>query len=185
MKEDFWNALAETGVILLCDSYPIGLPVDEIDRLGREHGVSVEWTEPRKEFFKIPIDPEGGHDVVSSFRRCQGFNNCPIIRDGRLYPCAYAAFADVFRERFEIEGLRPTEADSVSIRDAADPEKVMQFLHNPIPWCGYCDMDSREFYEWGRSERKVEEWASSDVSGAVARASCSSEDSSVRRRPAV
>ena len=39
-----------------------------------------------------------------SFYGCQGFNNCPIVRDGRLYPCAYAAFADVFREHASLRG---------------------------------------------------------------------------------
>jgi len=165
MKEDFWAALAETGVILLCDSYPIGLPVDEINALGKKHGVTVEWTIEREEFFKIPIDPQGGHDTESSFRRCQGFNNCPIIRDGRLYPCAYAAYSDVFRERFGIESLEATPADSVSIRDEPDPERVIEFLRNPVPWCGYCDMDSREFYTWGRSERTIEEWTKSGACG--------------------
>ena len=163
MNEEFWKALADTGVILLCDSYPINLPVDEIDRLGREHGATVEWTEPRKEFFKIPIDSAGGHDAAESFRTCQGFNNCPIIRDGRLYPCAYAAFADVFRERFSLDGLEVSDADSISIREESDPEKVMEFLRNPIPWCANCDMESREFYEWGRSQREVGEWTRSDA----------------------
>ena len=162
MAADVWDALAETGVILLCDSYPIGLPVEEINTLGREHGVKIEWTVARKEFFKIPIDPEGGHDATVSFYGCQGFNNCPIIRDGRLYPCAYAAFADVFRERFGIEGLKVSPADSISIRGDADPEKVIDFLRHPIPWCANCDMNSREFFEWGRSKREITEWTKSD-----------------------
>ncbi len=168
MNEDFWKSLADTGVILLADSYPIGLPVEEIDRLGREHSATVEWTEPREQFFKIPIDESGGHDAAASFAGCQGFNNCPIIRDGRLYPCAYVAYADVFRERFGVEGLKPTEADSISIRDAPDPEKVMEFLKNPIPWCANCDMDAREFYAWGRSRRTIDEWTRSDAGGPVA-----------------
>lgn len=161
MGEDFWEALADTGVVLLCDSYPIGLPAEEIDRLGRAHGVKVEWTVPRQEFFKIPIDPAGGHDAAASFRGCQGFNNCPILRDGRLYPCAYAAYADVFRERFDIEGLRVSEADSIAIRDDTDPEAVMEFLRTPVPWCANCDMGSREFFEWGRSKREIGEWTRS------------------------
>ncbi len=161
MDEEFWKALADTGVILLCDSYPIGLPVDEINRLGRVHGAKVEWTEQREEFFKVPIDPAGGHDTELSFHRCQGFNNCPIVRDGKLYPCAYAAFADVFRDRFDIPGLEVTPDDYVDVRHETDHEKVIEFLRNPIPWCGNCDMTSREFYTWGRSERKPEEWMKS------------------------
>jgi len=161
MGSEFWESLAKTRTILLCDSYPINLPVEKIDRLGREHGVEVEWTIPREDFFKIPIDPRGGHDVQSSFNRCQGFNNCPIIRHGRIYPCAYTAFADVFRERFDVEGLRVSDADSISIRGDVDGESVIDFLRKPVPWCGNCDMDGREFYTWGRSSRCIEEWTSS------------------------
>ncbi|MEI7814398.1 MAG: radical SAM protein [Coriobacteriia bacterium] len=161
MNEEFWKALAETDTVLLCDSYPINLPIDEINRLGEKYGVRIEWTEKREQFFKIPIDPEGGHDAASSFKRCQGFNNCPIIRGGRLYPCAYVAFADVFREQFDIDSLAPGQGDSISIRDNPDPEDVIEFLRNPVGWCSYCDMDMREFYAWGRSKRDISEWTKS------------------------
>jgi len=158
MAEEFWRAMAETGTILLADSYPIGLPVDEINRLGSEHGVTVEWTPERQQFFKIPIDPAGGHDARDSFRHCQGFNNCPIVRNGRLYPCAYVAFAEVLKGRFGLPGLEVTEADYVDIHKEKDPEKIAEFLLHAVPWCGNCDMRSREFYEWGRSKRTVDEW---------------------------
>lgn len=161
MDDDFWKALADSAVVLLCDSYPINLPVEKINALGAKHGVTVEWTEARTEFFKIPIDLERDHDAAASFRACQGYNNCPILRDGRLYPCAYIAFADVFRERFGIEDLEPSTADSVSVCEDVDPEKVMRFLSHPAPWCAHCDMDSREFYTWGRSSRTIDEWTRS------------------------
>jgi MoaA/NifB/PqqE/SkfB family radical SAM enzyme len=158
MKDDLWEALADTGVVLLADSYPIGLPVEKIDRLGHEHGVTVEWTTPRKEFFKIPIDPEGGHDAEESFGRCQGFNNCPIVREGKLYPCAYVAYAEVFKAQFGLPGLEVTQADYVDIHQETDSERIMDFLRNAVPWCGNCDMCAREFYTWGRSERALGEW---------------------------
>lgn len=165
MGDDFWEALRETGVVLLCDSYPINLPVEEIGRLGKEHGVEVEWTEQREEFFKIPIDPEGGHDAAESFRSCQGFNNCPIVRNGRIYPCAYAAFADVFSERFDLAGLEAGSADSISIGPESSGDAIMRFLLEPVPWCTHCDMGSREFYTWGRSARSVDEWTSKRAAG--------------------
>ena len=162
MDDEFWRALADTGIILLCDSYPIGLPVDEINRRGKEQGVTVEWTVAREEFFKIPIDPAGGHDPATSFGLCRGYNNCPIVRDGKLYPCAYAAFADVFRERFGIEeGLEVTPTDYFDIRAPHDPDDAMEFLLRPIPWCANCDMEHMEFYEWGRSKKTIDEWTSS------------------------
>ena len=161
MSEEFWMTLADTGVILLCDSYPINLPVDEIDRLGREHGVTVEWTIPREEFFKIPIDLAAKHDPDVSFKRCQGFNNCPIVRDGHLYPCAYIAYADVFRDYFDLGDLEVSEADSLPIREDLDPERVMEFLTHSVPWCAHCDMSTREFYAWGHSKCELSEWTKS------------------------
>ncbi len=155
-KEEFWSALREARVILLCDSYPIGLPVQEINRLGREQGVKIEWTVQRGKFFKVPLNPRGEHDAHSSFTRCHGRNNCPLLKNGRLYPCGYIAFADVFRKHFNIREFEPTHSDSISIDEP--PELIMEFLLNPVPWCSHCDMDSLEFYTWGRSKRTMDEW---------------------------
>ena len=87
-------------------------------------------------------------DAAASFRDCQGYNNCPIIKDGRIYPCAYVAFADVFSERFDVSGLEVGDRDSISIDSAQDSDAIMSFLSNPVPWCRHCDMASREFYSW-------------------------------------
>lgn len=164
MEDEFWEALAESQVTLLCDAYPIGLPVQDIDARGREFGATVEWTRSRTEFFKIPIDLAGGNDPAASFDACQGYNNCPIVRDGRLYPCAYVAYADVFSEYFGLEGLHPTEKDSVDVRDAEDPDALMEFLSSPVPWCAHCNASARTFFAWGRSRRDMSEWVE-DPSG--------------------
>jgi ABC-2 type transport system ATP-binding protein len=158
MGEEFWDSLAETRTVLLCDLYPVGLPVDEINARGAEHGVSIEWTEPRGEFFKIPIDIEGHQDPEDSFRRCGGLCNCPVLRHGRLYPCPFAAYADVFAEYFGIAGLDVTDADSMSVHDDRDPREIMDFMLKPIPWCRHCDFDSFEMFPWGRSRRQLDEW---------------------------
>ncbi len=157
-NEEFWAALHETRTILYCNVYPIKLPVQEINRLARRHAVRIKWIDACEQFFKVPIDPEGGHDARSSFSRCHGRNNCPIVRNGRLYPCAYVAFADVFQESFKVRELEPGASDSIDIRNGHDPDKVLEFLLNPVPWCSHCDMDSLEFFRWGRSTRTIDEW---------------------------
>ena len=158
MKDDFWQALHDTKTILLVDDYPIAIPRVDIDLMGKAKQVKVEWTAPRTQFFKVPIDPAGGHDAAWSFKECQGYNNCPIVRDGKLYPCAYIAYADVFRDAFGINGLTVYPTDSISIRDETDPEKVMEFLRNPVHWCSNCDMGNREFFQWGLSKGEISEW---------------------------
>jgi hypothetical protein len=120
--------------------------------------VTVEWTGYRSEFFKLPIDIEGRQDPANSFLRCEGLCDCPMVRHGRIYPCAYAAYADVLGEHFGLAGLAASDADSMSLHDGRDPRDIMGFLMKPIPWCRHCDYDSFTMYPWGRSRRQLDEW---------------------------
>jgi len=158
MAEEVWRALAETGVVLTCDQYPVDLPKPEIDALAATHKVQIEWTEPRDTFYKIPLDPSGARDAVRSFAECGGYNNCPIVRDGRLYPCSYTAYVDIFQQRFGLPELSPSPADSLDLRSVTDAEEAMRFLTRPVPWCAHCDTPGREFFEWGPSSRDASEW---------------------------
>jgi len=158
MPEEFWRAMRDNDIWLVCDLYPIGLKVDEIEALARAHGVQLEWTDERGEFFKLPIDPKGSQDATASFQGCGGLNNCPILRDGRLYPCAYAAYSDLLIERFGLPALEPTEADSISIGGESAPWEIFDFLCRPVPWCRFCDVDHVSTYAWARSDRTLAEW---------------------------
>jgi MoaA/NifB/PqqE/SkfB family radical SAM enzyme len=158
MSEEFWVAMRESDCVLLCDLYPIGIPVEEIESLGASHGVTVEWMKPTSEFFKIPVDLQGSCDPVRSHDACRGLTNCAIVRDGRLFPCARAAYSDHLAGRFQLEGIDATDADSVSLADAKNGDEVIDFLMKPVPWCAHCDFDALETYEWGRTERDVGEW---------------------------
>ncbi len=115
MPESFWDAMRESGAWLLCDDYPVGATKEDITAVVEAHGVLLEWTDPREEFFKLPIDLSGSQDEAVSFRRCRGVMNCPVLRDGRIYPCAYTAFVDIFIKKFGTEGLEAGESDSISI----------------------------------------------------------------------
>lgn len=156
MPDSFWDAMRETGSWLLCDDYPVGATKDQITEVVEAHGVLLEWTDPREEFFKLPIDLSGSQDPATSFRRCRGVMNCPVLRDGRLYPCAYAAFVDIFIKRFGTPELEVGAADFVSIDE--DPYVIWDFLNNPVPWCRHCDWDSKETYHWARSKGTIDEW---------------------------
>ena len=166
MDEAFWKAMAASRIILVCDLYPIDLPVEEIEGLAAKYGVELEWTDPRAEFFRLPLDPTGSQDPTHSFQVCGAVNNCPMLRDGRLYPCAYIAYHDIFKERFGIEGMEPTEEDSISIFDGATPYEIFDFLSNPVPWCKYCDVDAISTHQWSRSSRSLDEWIAEAPEGA-------------------
>ena len=155
--DEFWKAMADTHTILMCDAYPIGLPIDDINAKAIATGVTAEWTDDRELFFKVPLDVTGSQAPADSYRRCDGINNCPLYKDGRLYPCAYTAYIDVFTERFGVEDMRVSDTDSISVRDN-DSSAIMEFMTRPVPFCSHCDFDHFEMYPWGRTERKIEEW---------------------------
>jgi len=158
MPDSFWQTLHETQTTLLCDDYPIRIDREKIDGLGQVHGVRIEWMKPAEEFFKIPIDVTASCDASRSFDRCRGLSNCAIVRDGRLYPCAHAAYADIPAKKFGVEDILPCDADSISIFGDADGDDIIRFLMTPIPWCAHCDFDSFETYEWARGKGEPSEW---------------------------
>ncbi|NTU70933.1 MAG: radical SAM protein [Coriobacteriia bacterium] len=156
--EPFWDALRASKVTLLVGSRPVGLPAVEIDLAGKQRGVKVEWTRPDREQVRVPIDPLGSQDASDSFSRCRGVNNRPILRDGRLYPCAFVAYSEVFRSTFGIRGLQIYPTDWISIRDEHDPEEIFEFLRGPVHWCSNCDQKEREVEEWRASKHVLTEW---------------------------
>jgi MoaA/NifB/PqqE/SkfB family radical SAM enzyme len=158
MGPEFWRAMGEERITLMYDDYPIALKQELIAERASENGVAVELMEHHDEFFKLPIDVTGSQDAADSFARCRTVANCPTLKDGRLYPCAYIAYIDLFSERFGVEGLEPGAADSISIFETDDAYRIMDFLLNPVPWCSHCDFSCSEQYAWGHSSRSIEEW---------------------------
>lgn len=176
MSEEFWVAMHDNRISLVCDLYPIGLPVDEIESLCQRYGVPLEWTDPRAEFFKLPIDETGSQDAEHSFKGCGGVNNCVLLREGRLYPCAYIAYIDILKDRFDLEGMQPGEDDSIDLFGSATPWEVFDFLCSPVPWCRHCDIDSISTHQWARSERSLSEWTKKPGDGGPADDSSGQDD---------
>lgn len=158
MPDTFWETMKTHRATLLCDSYPIGIDRERIDGLGRMHGVTVEWMKPAVEFFKIPLDPAAGCDPAGSFDRCRGLSNCAIVRDGRMYPCAHVAYADIPSKRFDLPQILPTEADSIPIHGEVSGDEIIDFLMTAVPWCAHCDFDAFSKYEWSRGTGEPSEW---------------------------
>jgi MoaA/NifB/PqqE/SkfB family radical SAM enzyme len=158
MPDSFWKTLHDQNTTLLCDSYPINIDHEKIEELGAAHGVAIEWMKPAEEFFKIPLDPEAGCDPDRSFDRCRGLSNCAIVRDGRLYPCAHAAYADIPAKKYGLPGILPGEKDSIGIFGDVSGDQIIDFLTTPVPWCAHCDFDSFETYSWARGRGEADEW---------------------------
>jgi len=163
MDESIWEAFAKERIIVKLDDYPVKIDKERIESLSRKHGVKISWTTPRIRFFRVPIDLEGAQDKVQAFNECTNVDNCPNIKDGRLYPCGRVANMGEFQQHYGVTGLDAGPDDSMSIYDEhVDPWQIIDFLTKPIPWCSHCDYDSMYWYDWRPGKDTLEDWTTGD-----------------------
>jgi MoaA/NifB/PqqE/SkfB family radical SAM enzyme len=154
MPDEFWRSLASLGVQLRVSVYPVSLDVDAITKTAVRYGVDVVLN-PIISFRRVPIREQGRCDPTQAFRRCE---MCPLLRDGRIYLCAYAGLIGIVASKFGAAAPTVTATDSVSIYDVTDGYEIAQFLKHPVGWCRHCDFDAIERFDWRPSERRLEEW---------------------------
>ena len=153
MPEEFWGELASLRVQLRVSVYPVPLDTEAITESAARHRVDVAFT-PIGSFRKLPIRQQGGCDPDRAFRGC---GMCPILRDGRIYPCSYTALTGILERRFG--DTPPVEnSDSVSIYEASDGYRILEVLMHPVGWCRHCDVDAMQTFAWSPSKRVREEW---------------------------
>lgn len=102
------------------------------------------------------------HDPEISQLKC-GSRYCTILRDGKLYKCALAAYLPEYRRAF---GVNIREEPGMDIyHDSID--KIRDFsvacVKDPIDMCRYCT-EQPESFSWGaRPHPEKEDWLVSNV----------------------
>ena len=162
MPQAAWDALRESQVILLCDDYPINLPKERIAELSAENQVTLEWTEFNDRFFMAPMDARGGADPEFSYEQCQGYSQCPLLRDGKIYLCAPAGMSPILREHFGLQDfeLQPKDGfDLLQPPTLARSWQALRFLSHPTPFCRFCDYTHFHRFAWGHpTTGQLSEW---------------------------
>jgi hypothetical protein len=157
MPEEFWKTLAAEGVRINVSNYPIERQDELIRTTAEKYGVEIFLTDARESFYCIALDESGENAPTSSRASCLELANCPFLRDGRIFPCAYPPLVFALEERFGVE-LPVSDADSINIFDDIDGFAISEFLARPIPFCRFCNFDKLRYFDWGRTSRCLEEW---------------------------
>lgn len=157
MPESFWDKLATERVRVNISGYPIKIDDEAIRREAERSGVEVVRTVAREQSYCIPLDSKGASRPADSRAACLTLANCPFLRDGRIYPCAYPPLVFAVEERFGLEfPVQP--ADSIDIHGDIDGFAVNEFLARSIAFCRFCDLGRVRDFAWGRSSRSLDEW---------------------------
>jgi MoaA/NifB/PqqE/SkfB family radical SAM enzyme len=156
LSDDFWGAAMALRLELEMSVYPVAIEYERIERTAARHGVRMR-TSRRQTFCRIPLHEAADNDERRAFRDCRKWMNCPVLRDGRVYPCPRIPYVELLERQFGIK-VPVADDDSIDIRGAADGYEVARFVRRPVLWCRHCHPRRVESYPWAPSRRQPEEW---------------------------
>ncbi len=164
MSDSFWETLRTSRVDLKLTRYPIQIDYDAIIALAHDKGVFAfsAGDEPIRCFRRIPLNPRGTSSIYTTYLQCP-YNNCPQLRNGKLFRCPASGMSDILNTAMESEGIRAyrfelSSLDYLDIHQSPSLEEVMDFLSDPIPFCQYCEMNKATDIPWEKSKKSVSEW---------------------------
>jgi hypothetical protein len=169
--EQFWKSARDNNVWIAISHYPIKLDLETIKKISAEYGVPCGYFKPEagicdfpsekdkgQSMYKFRLDLQGRQNTNRPFLRCDWFNNCFTLRDGKLYTCFMVAHIKHFNEYFN-KNLPVTEGDYIDIYKSKNVDEILTFLAKPIPFCRFCNINGlTRGHKWGISKKKISEW---------------------------
>ncbi len=161
ISDSFWDTAKQNRIEIEVTRYPIDFDYDAVIKIGRQHGVNIKYFGRsgyvQKTLFTLPLNLKGGCNRRNSFMKCYMARRCITFRNGKLYPCSYAAYMYRFNSYFN-KNIPITESDCADIYKMSK-EDILNLIGNPIPLCEYCDVNRRIYgNKWERSKKTIDEW---------------------------
>ena len=155
--DKYWDVFREFDVIIKLTRYPLMLNFKAIEEKARLENVKLEFFGLRKhKMIKYTLNPNGDCPLFPVVE-CAQFNNCTVLRNGKVYLCPISANIGHFNAKFgQIFGTN--EHNYIDIYTARNFQEIAEFLSHPVPFCRYCDIGARELHEWTRSNGTIDEW---------------------------
>lgn len=159
LGESFWTACKEYRIEILPTKYPISLDYSGIEEQIKQKDVMCHpFADAMPYMLRTPLSLKGDQPVEETFYSCNHSNNCVTLRHGKLYTCEIAAHAHHLKKYFNLD-ISLSQRNGVDIYTVQSAEELMEKLTRPIPFCRYCRLDNRDFWEnWSVSQKDRYEW---------------------------
>ncbi len=157
--EVFWRFMRDNGIVWAITNYDI--PREYFEELFAAHGCGDNLAVIRsgKTFLKLTNYSRDQPISEEKYVAC-GWERSKInIRNGRIYNCPSAEFADLFNDYFG-ENLRVTADDYLTVNGELTRRKIEEF-RGATPFCGQCDPSKRLGKIFGNvpSRKDKSEWS--------------------------
>ena len=161
---NLWQTLKECNVQIELTRYPIPLDYDKILEKAEEYGVKIRTNnnvgdrdfQGVKFSVKHPFDLDGKQELYR-FISCYQFNEVPVLRHGKIYPCPMTAYIEHFNNHFK-QNLQLSEEDAIDLYKVNTFEEIAEFCTHRVPFCRYCAVQCRHGLPWARSNKSIDEY---------------------------
>ena len=157
MNKLFWKTLRDNDVLIDLSIYPpCKNKVQEYIKLINENRIILGDLH-YCDFFSCQNNFSGESDIKESFKHC-GTSFCSTKKranlwNSKLYTCP-VCYTEYFNKYFNLNRPNPQGFDIYKLSG----EELLSSLNNPIEYCKYCSPQNQKKFEWGKSEKKMEEW---------------------------
>lgn len=165
-KGNLWQVMKDNNVELKITTYPIKLDFALIDKKAKEYGLTYSrFTDISSK--DLSIKTSVIHDITENkkdikpyeFLTCYHFNECIVLREGRIYSCPQCAYIGIFNKYFN-KNLKVTKNDYIDIYKVKSYKEIMDFVSKRIPFCDYCNVKNRHQIPFHMSNKAIGEWSS-------------------------
>lgn len=157
--EAFWRYIKNAGIVWAVTNYDISPQYFE-DLFG-SRGCTNNLTiiQSGKMFFKLTNYSRNQPITQEKYEKCGWERSKLNIRNGRIYNCPMAEFADLFNAYFG-EGLVVSEDDYLVVDGTLTRERIDAF-RRPTPFCSHCDLSKRykKVFKNAQSCKRKDEWS--------------------------
>lgn len=157
-SDEFFQKLNEWNIGVYLSDYGLNPRIKEAAAKLNTYTIT-----PKPQFFSANLNFHGVNTIEENFIDCHNASHsyCINLRDGYLYQCPFAAYADIFLNYFNISlGDYKVTDGGINIFTSSIQE-LNQYFENPIQFCAWCDVKNRRFdLPFHVSERKMSEWLS-------------------------
>ncbi len=157
--EGFWEFMRKTGVVWAVTPYD--KPKEYFEKLFERKSClnNLTFVQRGTKFTNLTNYSQNRAVSREKYERC-GWERLKLnVRNGKIYNCPSAEYADLFNGYFG-ERLKICKEDYLVIDEKLTSEAIENF-RGPVPFCSQCDLSGRytKLFDNQPSKRSIEEWA--------------------------
>lgn len=155
----FWEFVKLNGIVWAITNYDCDS--EYLDAIFKENGCfnNLAYVHNGKRFFNLTNYSKNQPVSLDKYQKC-GWEKSKInIRNGRIFNCPSAEFADLFNDYFDFD-IKLSDTDYLVIDERLTRDMIEKF-RGPVPFCANCDLTQRykKFFINTNSKKEIQEWS--------------------------